>query len=161
MKKLFVFMLFVLLVSAGCGTVPAETAIAKPADAEMVSIPAPVQLTEVIVLEGEGIVSAIERSCECGIRTFSNVGVLIVRNGQQVAHIDGLRALNFFELAQFVLFPGDVILWGKVSDVQDQAMLGVPTARGWYDSLSGKMFFSWEDRLWSITSGEGMWISVK
>jgi|GEM_PF-5886716 len=137
---------------------------------EATQLPAPIRtpsvtLTSVEVQTGEGIAAAIERSCDCNINTFANIGVLIKRGDVQVAHIDGIRALNFFGAADFVVYPGDVVLWGTVDDARSMATDGIPTAKGWYNLQDGKNYFSWgvepNEQVWSIAPKDTSWTLVK
>jgi hypothetical protein len=124
------------------------------------------ELSETTIQEGEGATQAIERTEDCSIQNFRDLGVLVIRGDQQLAYIDGIRALNYFHLTEFVLQPGDIIRWGKVADVKAQALSGVPVAHGWLDTLDATtIFFSWgipgNESLWRIIVGETEWTQLK
>lgn len=129
-------------------------------------LPVADSLSETIVQDGEGVAQAIERAEDCSIQNFLDLGVLVIRDGEQLAHIDGLRALNYFHLTEVVLQPGDIIRWGKVADVQSQALPGVSVAHGWLDTQDvTTIFFSWgipgNESLWRINAGETEWTQLK
>lgn len=123
------------------------------------------ELSETTIEEGEGVAQAIERAEDCSIKNFRDLGVLVIRDDEQLAHIDGIRALNYFHLTDVVLQPGDIIRWGKVADVQSYVLPGVPVAHGWQDTTTLELFFSWgipgNDSIWSLVPNATSWTQLK